>query len=210
MTEATQIVPGADANVQIEKFEFRFKKDKLGNKRENLELEVPVPNLTGIISIIEKGGKGFAMLQDVVSDAIRAAVAGWVADTDADKASQATLPLANFAWDFLANQDKKDRRSTIISEDAWTAFGQDYVAVMKRVQPSKTEEMLLNAVKVYLAKFAMFKTDKVTLQKMKGQLAIYMENTEAGDDHVEILDLLTRRLENYLAADDVAALAAAL
>ena len=210
MTEATQIVPGADINVQTEKFEFRFKKDKLGNKRDNLELEVPVPNLSGLVDIIEKGGKGLFLLQDAVSDVIRAAVASWVAETDADKASQATLPLNQLTWDFIANQDKKDRRSVTISDEAWTAFGQDYVAVMKRVQPSKTDEMLANAVKVYLAKFAMFKGDKATLQKMKAQLAIYIENTENGEDHSDILELLTRRLENYLAADDVAALAAAL
>lgn len=209
MTEAS-IVPGADTKVRTEKFEFRFKKDKLGNKRANLDLEVPVPNVTGIISIIEGGGKGLQLLEDAVSDTVRQAIASWVADTDADKASQATLPLANFTWDAIANQDKKDRRSATISEESWTAFGQDYVGVMKRVQPSKTDEMLNNAVKVFLAKFAMFKTDKATLNKMKQQLAIYMENTESGEDHAEILELLTRRLENYLAADDVAALAAAL
>lgn len=210
MTEAQTIVPGAPTTVQTHKFEFRFKKDKLGNKRPNLELEASVPNLEGIIEIIQNGGKGLELLQEVVADTIRNSVAGWVADTDPEKATQALFPLAAHTWEAIANQDKKDRRSVTISDESWTAFGQDYVAVMKRVQPSKTDEMLANAVKVFLAKFAMFKGDKNTLNKMKGQLAIYIENTESGEDHAEILELLTRRLENYLAADDVAALAAAL
>jgi hypothetical protein len=213
MSEAqtpAQVNANVDATTSKEKFVFRFKRDKLGSKRPNLELEVPVLNFAGLVSVLEKGGKGAELILEATTDVIRNAVAGWVSETKPEDATQEKLPLAQFSWDAIANQDKKDRRTVTIDEETWAGFASDYVEVMKRIQPNRTEENHKAAVQVFLAKFSMFKTDKKILGQLKQALTLYMENTEKGEEYSDVLELLTRRLENYLAADDTAALAAAL
>jgi hypothetical protein len=186
---------------------YNFKKDKLGNKRSSVEIPTPVPSVEGIVAILQEGGKKLELLQDVLADYIRGAVGEWVGD-NAD-ASAENFKANDFSWEALANKPKQDRRQVTITPEQWAAFFEDYKKVMS-VASKKTEEQLDNACKVYGAKFAMFKTDKKTLEALKGQLTIYADATESGDEHVEILDLLLRRLETYLKADDPAALAAAL
>lgn len=186
---------------------YNFKKDKLGNKRQSVEIPTPVPSIEGIVDIIQAGGKKLELLQDVIADYIRGAVGEWVGDNA--NASADTFKPNDFSWEALANKPKQDRRQVTITPEQWAAFFEDYKKVMSAAT-KKTEEQLDNACKVYGAKFAMFKTDKKTLEALKGQLTVYADATESGDEHVEVLELLLRRLETYLNADDPAALAAAL
>ena len=74
----------------------------------------------------------------------------------------------------------------------------------------KSEEAVTNATLVYRKKFAPWKSDKKTLEKMKGQLALYIEGCPEAEQHQEILDMLIRRVDMYLKADDIVALAANL
>lgn len=193
-----------------EKFTFRFKKDKLGNKRPNAEYELDVLTLDGLVDVLQKGGKGVELIFEAVADKYRDALASWVAETAEADATQEKLPLEKFTWEAIANQDKKDRRTVTISDETWAGFVADYVEVMSRVQPNKTKQNHETATQVFLAKFVMFKNDKKVLNQLKQALTIYVDNTEKGEEFEEVLEMLTRRLENYLAADDTAALAAAL
>jgi len=208
MSDQQEIVATFDNLNDQEKFIFRFKKDKeLGTKRPNVELTVPVPSFEGIVAVLRAGGKGAEMVKEACADVIRSQVASYVAENQ--DVNQENLPLAQFTWDHIANLDRKDRRSATISEEQWAAFAEDYVTVMSKATTKKAEQ-LVAATKVYMAKFSMFKTEKKVLNQLKQQLAIYIEATQSEDQFSDILELLVRRLENYLAADDVTALAAAL
>src|SRR5690242_17019021 len=139
MSEA-QITAQPDTATVPEIFKFRFKKDKLGNKRPDLELKVPVLSMSGLIDVLNKGGKGAELVLESLSDTVRQVVANWVAETKPEDATQEKLPLNLFSWEAIANQDKKDRRTVTIDDETWAAFGGDYVEVMKRVRPNLTEE----------------------------------------------------------------------
>lgn len=205
-TTNTPISASFDKTVDIKDFTFRFRKDKLGNKRPSVELKLPVPSVEGIVEILEKGGKGLELLQDAVSEVIRAQAAEYVSEDE--KISQSTFPMAKLAWDFIANIPKEDRRSSSITPELWEAFVKDYIDVMPALT-NKTIDAVTNATIVYVKKFSMIKSDKASLAKLKEQLAIYTE-TKNAEQYADILEMLVRRCDAYLAADDLASLVANL
>jgi hypothetical protein len=208
MTETTStITPNFDSTVDAAEFTFRFKKDKLGNQRKPVTLRAGVPSVEGIVKILETGGKGLELLQDALYDVVRGALAGWVGDDEA--ASQETIDLSKFTWEAIANQPREDRRASSISPEQWAAFAADYQAVMPDIT-GKSAEAITNATIVYLKKFAIIKTNKGAIEALKTQLALYAENSPNAEEFAEILDLLIRRADTYLKADDIEALVANL
>ena len=197
---APVITPNFDSSVDAKDFQFRFKKDKLGNQRSPVILKAGVPSVEGIVAILELGGKGLELLQDAMYDTVQAALRAWVADTE--NASQETCDLSKFTWDAIANQPREDRRSSAISEEQWTAFSADYAAIMPSVT-GKTAVQIGNAIEVFVKKFSMVKTNKPVLNALKVQLGLYMEHSPAASNFEDILELLTRRIETLLKADDV-------
>jgi hypothetical protein len=179
---------------------FRFNKDDLGNRRPPVEGKLPVPSVEGIQRILAVGGKQLELLQDCMYDAVRAAAAAKISENEAIK-SISDLDLASLSWEALANVDKKDRRSNNIPAEKWAAFAKDYISVMPALT-GKTVENVTNATIVYLKKFAPWKSDKVTLNLLKTQLAIYLEQPSA-QDHLEVLEVLFRRLDSYLEQDSL-------
>jgi len=187
-------------SVSLVEMKFRFKKDKLGNQRSPVKLTVGVPSVEGIIAILEKGGKELELLQDALYDVIQGALRGYVADNE--DAAQDKIDLTKFTWEAIANQPREDRRSGAISEEQWTAFSADYAAIMPSVT-GKTAVQIGNAIEVFVKKFSMVKTNKPVLNALKVQLGLYMEHSPAASNFDDILELLTRRIETLLKADDV-------
>lgn len=184
-------------------FKFRFKKDKLGNQRPEVKLQVPVPTVTGLVEIITSGDpKQFQLLQDACYDVIRDVLNGMVAEKD--DISQENLDVSKLSWAAIANMPKEDRRSSAIPEELWTAFVADYIAVMPGLT-GKSEDAVKNATEVYVRKFAPWKSQKSVIAKLKEQLALY-SGTANAEQFSDILDLLIRRADTYLAADDLAAI----
>jgi len=200
---APQIDANFDNQVDAKDFSFRFKKDKLGTQRATVTLKTGVPSVEGIIQILTIGGKGLELLQDAMYDTIQAALRTWVSDTE--NAGQDTVDLAKFTWDAIANQPREDRRSGAISEEQWAAFSADYASVMPSVT-GKSAAQVGSAVEVYLKKFSMVKTNKPVLNVLKVQLGLYMEHSPNASNFEDCLELLTRRIETYLKADDAAQL----
>lgn len=196
----TEIIANHDVNTDTKDFAFHFKKDKLGNKRQSVELKLPVPSVEGIVAIIEKGGKELELLQDAMYDVIRAQAAGIVSDDE--KISQATFDVSKILWTTIANMPKADRRSSAISTEVWEAFAKDYIEVMPSVT-GKSVEAVTNATVVFLKKFSIVKTNKEVISKLKDQLALYMEHTKNADQFTEILELLVNKADSYLSANDV-------
>jgi len=194
-----------DKTIDFRETTFRFKKDKLENKRANVTVALPVPSVEGMIAIIEKGGKEFKLLVDAAFDVVRGVAQELVSNDESIK-DQSGLDLSKLSWEAIANMPEGERST--IPEEQWKAFVEDYIAVMPAMA-NKSVEAVTNATLVFVKKFAQFKTDKETLKKLQLQLAIYMESKNA-ENFTDILALLNRRVETYLAADDVQALKANL
>lgn len=192
--------------VQYVEMKFRWKKDKLDNQRQTIEVKAaPVPSKMGIAEIYNAGGKDLDLLLEVTADTVRSAVAEYLADNET--ATAETIPWAQFTWSAIANQPKEDRAK--IAVELWDGFVKDYIEIMPGIT-NKSEEAVTNATVVYLKKFSIVKTDKKTLGKLKEQLGLYIEHTKNGEKFQEILDLLTKKVELYLKSDDVAQLVANL
>jgi len=204
MSETNQaaIVVKTNPNVQTFETKFRFNKDSFGNRRDAVEFKsVPAPSAQGIVAILEAGGKGLDLLIDNCKDTVRAALQAWVNETP--DASEETVDWNKFSWDAIANQSKAERAT--IDEDTWKAFAADYIQVMPGVT-GKALQTVTNATIVYLKKFSIIKTDKESLNKLKDQLALYMEHSPNAEKFVSILELLDSKLKTYLMEDTVEAI----
>lgn len=197
----TQVNPTFDNTVDQKDFKFRFKKDNLGNQRPTVEVKGPVPSVEGIVSILEKGGKGLELLQDAMYDVVRGALASYVADNE--NASQDSIPWEKFSWEAIANAPREDRRS--IPEETWKAFAEDYLKVMPGVT-GKSPEAVANATTVYLKKFTLVKTNKPILAKLKEQLSLYVEHSPKAEEFSDVLEVLLKKADTYLKADDAQAI----
>lgn len=198
------IVANTDPNVSGKEMNFRFKKDEFGNKRANVKCEnVPVPNAQGIIAILEAGGKQLELLIESCGDVVRSVLADYVGQDQ--KFDPATFDFSKVSWEAIANMPKEDRRSISIPTEVWEAFVKDYIATMPAIS-GKTAEQCELATQVYVKKMTPVKGNKVALGKLKEALALYTQQPKA-EEFSDILELLTRRCENYLAAEDPAVLA---
>lgn len=217
-TTATPVVtatPAFDKTLDAKEFNFRFKKDKMDNQRATVKVTAGVPSVEGIVAILEKGGKGLELLQDAIADVVRSAIAVDVGDDEKYSQSSyntAVLKLKNadgteyevpkYSWEGIANQPRADRRASNITQENWEAFAADYIAIMPGIT-GKDISAVTNATVVFLKKFSIIKTDKPVLSKLKDQLALYVEHTKKGEEFQEILELLTSKVDGYLAANDV-------
>ena len=198
------IVANVDNTVEAKEMVFRFKKDKLGNKRPDVKVDVDVPSVEGVVDILSRGDKNeIALLLEAIYGTVRSAAAGYVSDDENMTAE--TFPFDKVTWTAIANQPKEDRRSNTISDDAWEAFIADYIAVMPGLT-NKTEDQVTRATIVYRKKFAPWKTDKKTINLLVAQLGLYME-TKNAEEHTEIIEMLLSRAKSYLSADDLVAVA---
>lgn len=200
-TETTaEVAANFDKYVDMQDASFRFKKDKMGNQRPTVKGKIPVPSVEGFIQILQTGGKELELLQDAAYAVVRSVVGEAVGQNENVK-ELAELDQSKFTWSAIANMPKEDRRSSSIPEEVWKAFAEDYIKVMPAVSGKNTDQVTAATI-VYLKKLAPVKSDKKILQRLKEQLAIYMEQPSA-EEYTEILDVLTRRCETYLAADDM-------
>lgn len=201
----SEIVANVDRLTTAKEMIFNFKKDKLGNKRQSVKIEPKVPSVDGVVDILSRGDeKEIELLMDAIYGTIRSAAASIIGDDE--NVTGENFPYDKVTWAAIASQPKEDRRSSTISEEAWNDFCNSYISYMPGAT-SKSEEAVTNATLVYRKKFAPWKSDKKTLEKLKGQLALYIEGCPDAEQHQEILDMLLRRVDVYLAADDVIALA---
>jgi len=190
----------------LTEMKFRFKKDKMGNQRPTVELKnVPVPNENYVITILEKGGKELKLLLEVMAGTVRSAAAAIVSDDE--KISADNFPMEKVSWEAIANQERAERAT--IATETWEAFAKEYLEIMPALN-GKNPEQLGNAIQVYLKKFAIIKTNKKVLEKLKEQLTIFVENTKNGEDFADIIELLQGKLELYLNSNDVELLVANL
>lgn len=198
------IVANVDENISFKEMNFRFKKDEFGNKRANVKCDkVPVPSVNGLISVIQKGGKELDLVLDSMADVIRSVLADKVGEDQ--KFDPETFDYKAVSWEAIANMPKEDRRSVSIPTETWEAFVKDYIEVMPGIS-GKTKEQCELATQVYVKKMLPVKGNKNALTKLKEVLALYSQQPKA-EEFGDIMELLIRRCDNYLAAEDPAVLA---
>jgi len=192
----SEISVNSNTLVDTQTFTFRFKKDRLGNKRQTVELKLPVPSVEGIVEILKAGGKQLELLQDAIYATVKS-VASDIVGND-EKINQENFPIASLYWEAIANMPKAERAT--ISAEQWEAFVTDYSNVMPSVA-GKTPEQVGLACQIYVKKFVQIKTNKPLLKKLQEQLALYMETPNA-EQFQDVLELLLRRLDTYLSAEE--------
>lgn len=197
MTDTNTADVNTNETTVAQKFTFRFKKDKLGNKRAPVELNLPVPTLSGIVNILKAGGKELELLNDAIYGVIKSVTAEIVADNA--NISQDNFPVAQVLWSAIANMPKAERAT--IPQEQWDGFAADYLAVMPGLTGKSADQVGL-ATQIYLKKFAMVKTNKPILGKLKEQLALYVETPNA-ENFQDVLELLLRRVDAYLSAEEL-------
>jgi len=197
MTDTNTSEVNTNEATVLQKFTYRFKKDKLGNKRAPVELTLPVPTIAGIVDILKAGGKELELLNDAIYGVIKSVAGEIVADNA--NISQETFPVAQVLWSAIANMPKAERAT--IPQEQWDGFVQDYLAVMPGLTGKSAEQVGL-ATQIYLKKFAMVKTNKPILGKLKEQLALYVETPNA-ENYSDVLELLLRRVDAYLSAEEM-------
>lgn len=185
--------------IELRDFKFRFKKDQLGNKRQDVELRAAVPSAEGLASILTEGGKPLEVLVDIAADFVRQQIAGWVGDTE--NASQENFPADKFDFSYLANLPAADRKSASIAKEVWEAFAKDYILVMPS-RTGKSEQAVATAADIFLKKLSPVKTNKPVVEKLKQQLSIYAE-TENAEQYEDVLSFLVKRADAYLTAEEV-------
>lgn len=180
-------------------FKFRFKKDKTGNQRPAFELpNVEVLTAEGVMDVIAKGGKGLGLLLETVAGVQRSACATIVGEDE--KITAESFPYSRVTWEAIANQPARER--TVIADETWESFIKEYLEIMPALT-GKDQEQLGNACQVYLKKLTIIKSNKPLLEKLKGQLTIFVENTKKGEEFSDILELLMGRFDLYLSSNDV-------
>jgi hypothetical protein len=197
---------------QMETFSFRFRKDKeTGTQRPSIKVDLAVPNVDGLISIITEGvdeetgkfSRELELLFEAMSDTIRYAATDLI-NSD-ENITSTNVPVDKVTWKAIAYQDRADRRSVSIPEELWKAFVEDYVTIMPSLT-NKTKEQVGNAAAVFVKKLSLIKTNKPLLSQLKDQFTIYVSATKNGEQFSEIIELLDRKFKTYMEADDVEAI----
>ena len=203
-TTSNQIIPNFDNKVDVKEYKFHFKKDELGNKRETIELKLPVPSVEGLVAILEAGGKQLEMLLTSVGDVISAQARSILNENVAMTAAQ--FPTEQTTWEFIANMPDAEKRGRGIPKEVWEEFAADYLSVMPGIT-GKTEEQISLAAKLFLNKFQSVKSNKPVLKKLKEQLAVYTNGSPNAENFYDCVKFLDEKADALLVADEAAMLA---
>lgn len=223
MEQATQnqVVAGSDEHkaeikanfnnkVDVVETAFHFRKvvdpdTKIETKRNSVVLPLPTPSVEGLIDIIQTGGKQLDLLleaaRDVVVDIAREFI------NSNEDANATNFPYDILSWEKIANLPKAERRGGGISKETWEEFAKDYIAIMPALI-NKDLAAVTTASKLFLTKFATIKSNKKVLEKLRDYLAVYINNTTRGEEFVECVDWLNKKIETLLVTGDQALLEA--
>jgi hypothetical protein len=191
-----------EGTVQVEEFAYSFRASKKKNEdgsvtevpaRPTVTVYAPVPTLAGLTDIINRGGKGLALILELAADVIYNNVKERVQDTSFDPE---TLDLATLDFESIAAIPREDGRKGI-DKDRWEAFKKDYIQVMVTnvgLPSGKVE----TAAKLFVAKLAPVALNPKMLEKLQEYLAVYTE--KSADPDMGIVELLNSKLKEFMAS----------
>jgi hypothetical protein len=173
-------------------------------KRPSVELELPLLSVEGIVKEFEAGGKRLELIVEAIREVQIQRAREIVSEREDINAEN--FPYDQLNWEVIANLPKAERRGGGIAKEQWEEFGKDYIAVMPGAT-GKSLEQVTNASKILLNKFQQIKTNKVVLQLLKDQLAIYAANAPKAEEFSDCISFLADKADTFLKMDDAALLA---
>lgn len=195
-------IPNSGVIVVEKKFGFRETKDELGQirKRAPIVVGMPVPTLEGLLTELEDPKVQEYVLSSL-ADNVKAAIRAQIDDEDAWTKAGEKLDLTKLTLKFLANVPPAERRGGGIAKELWSAFSEDYIAVMVPAT-GKDAEKVGKAAQLFVAKLQPVKTNKKVLAFLKEQLDLYTVSTKNAEDYEEVIEFLNNKIKTFLEADD--------
>lgn len=215
-SEATKTIklPDTKFNHMIVEKTFNFRSNKeLGTKRPPLVLQFPTITWPGLVDVVsvddnssqeeqERAKRAIEYILALVQDQVELAVRERISDADNPVTNQDQLDVQALLFDKLIFQTASDRRGAKISEEAWKAFAEDYVAVVARVAPERKPNQVKQALELFLKKIMPVRTNKQVLTRLQQLLAEWFNASENTEEHSEIYDFLSERIRRYLNVED--------
>ena len=200
--------------IETRRFTFRTNKE-LGTKRPALTLQYPRITWNGFATLVSteensseeavaRSKRAVDFVMSLIGDYTEGVVRGLINDPDNPVTSQDDLSkiMNDLVFEKLIFTSDSDRRGAKISDEAWTAFAQDYTAVVTRVAPSRTANQIKQALELFLKKVMPVKTNKQVLERLQGLLAEWYNASEAQEEHAEIYEFLAERIKRFLNVED--------
>ena len=198
--EASAPMTATTALTVLQQEKFFFKKDKLGNKRADVELQIPHATPALIVDIFNKGGKPLDLLLDVVNDVFYQHTKMQINDESKPVNTQEELNMGALDWFVIAALPPAERKGSGISAETWEAFAVDYVSVMNgRIE--KTAEQIATACALFLKRLAPVKWRKPYLRALKTYLDMWYANTQEAESFTDLYKFLDGKITEYLVLD---------
>jgi hypothetical protein len=173
-------------------FKFNFKsraiKDESGKeigrtkKQPSVEVDLPILAADEIAAILQAGGKEADLIQSAVADIIVSAARSQFDEIIENFGENSEQEVAGNMLDFdklnltyVANLPPSQRGSSALTEEDWTAFFEDYLAVMVAAT-GKEESRIKNHINLF-KKPQKAKANKDVLQVLVDQLDIYLASS---------------------------------
>lgn len=201
------------AHMIVEKtFNFRANKE-LGTKRPALTIQFPTITWPGLVDIVnvddtasqeeqDRAKRAIEYILALITDQVELAVRERISDADNPVTNQDQLDIESLFFDKLIFQTASDRRGAKISDEAWKAFAEDYVAVVARVAPDRKPTQVKQALELFLKKIMPVRTNKQVLTRLQQLLAEWFAGSENTEEHSEVYDFLSERIRRYLNVED--------
>lgn len=179
------------------------KVDDLGNpvkKRDDVKLMIPVPTFDGVVEALQDE-KQREFILSIIEDRIDQAAKEQVSDETKPVNKQTELDVAKLSLKYLAELPPAERRGGGISSETWDLFAKDYAEIMPGIT-GKDAEKIGNAIKIFLGRLQPAKTNKVVLKALKEQLALWFSKSENAQELSEVYEFLTEKADTFLALDE--------
>jgi len=178
-------------------FNFKTTKDENGisYKRDSLEIPCPMPNMQGLVDIIEAGGKQLELLMDAVESVVIQTARSFISEDESLNAIN--FPYDKLTWDAIANMPKPERSGGGIAKEVWDDFETDYIAVMVEAT-GKEVDRVARAAKILKDKFQKCKTDMEVLGFLVEQLTIYIGATARADEFSGCVEFLVDKADKLM------------
>lgn len=184
---------------------FNFRKNpETGLRRETVEVNLPVPNATNLITMLQgEDRKTVAYIEDLVASALQAHVRATYVEPD-ENFNQETLDAlvadGKISVEVLANLPKSERN--VLGKEQLEEFAKDFAVVMVEKAGLELKRVQV-AAGLFVERFKRVAGDTAVLQALKGRLETFIEHAsdEQIAQHERVLTYLTERLEELLSAD---------
>ncbi len=175
-----------DGNVKLDE---KGEEIVLKKAAREMKLAFRVPSIQGIVSILEKGGKGLEFLLEVVQEVVQDRAESLFRDNDGITAEN--FPFEELDWDTIAALPKEVRReSQALSKEDWESFTKEYNSFM--VSLGIPKEQVSRQSAVFKQKLRPVATRKDILPQFALLLNIFAQKYPSAENHSGVIEYLVK------------------